>query len=166
MLFVCVCAVITRCYRDGNFRLVNDTTDYSSTDGSITVTGRIEVCSNSTYKSLCNQYWDPIDAQVFCQDYLRYRGSFYSTISKNITTTEFALMYLNPIYVGGHTTPPSQYGYSRAGVAEYDVSCNGSERSLDRCDLDSFPDSTLLCQDPASSAAGVECVSTGMSKIT
>ena len=77
--------VITRCYGEGNFRLVNETTasEYSF-DGlfSQTVTGRIEVCANSSYKSLCYQYWDPVDAQIFCQDYLRYRGPPNSNISK------------------------------------------------------------------------------------
>ena len=75
--------VITRCYGEGNFRLVNETTEYSF-DGPYTqtVTGRIEVCANSSYKSLCYQYWDPVDAQVFCQDYLRYRGPLNSNISK------------------------------------------------------------------------------------
>jgi hypothetical protein len=77
--------VITRCYGEGRFRLVNQTTDSSfdsSGSSTVTATGRIEVCSNSSYKSLCDQYWDPIDAQVFCQDYLRYRSPFSSKISK------------------------------------------------------------------------------------
>ena len=48
-------------------------------------------------------------------------------------------------------------------MVAYDVSCNGSESRLEECDLDKFPNSDILCQDPASSAAGVECVLTGMS---
>ena len=43
----------------------------------------------------------------------------------------------------------------------YDVSCNGSERRLEECDLDEFTDLDLQCQDPASSAAGVECILKG-----
>ena len=77
-----LCAVITRCFSEGSFRLVNETRDYS-VDGSTMVTGgRIEVCSNSSYKSLCSLYWDPIDAQVFCRDFLKYRAPFNSNISK------------------------------------------------------------------------------------
>ena len=78
--------VITRCFREGEFRLANETIDHSF-DGPYTqtVTGRIEVCANSSYKSLCYQYWDPVDAQVFCQDHLRHhRGPFnsYNTSKK------------------------------------------------------------------------------------
>jgi hypothetical protein len=46
------------------------------------------------------------------------------------------------------------------------VSCNGSESRLEDCDLDKFPDSDPLCEDPALSAAGVECVATGMSNLS
>ena len=162
--------VITRCYGEGNFRLVNETIYYSF-DGlfSVTVTGRIEVCATSSYKSLCYQYWDPVDAQVFCQDHLRYyRGLFNSNnISKKSAAVSLPrhtnLNHYYYIHTAGRLVPPSQYGYSRAGVVAYDVSCNGSESRLEDCDLDKFPNSDILCQDPASSAAGVECVLTGMS---
>jgi hypothetical protein len=52
-----------------------------TSDGSVVVTGRVEVCSNFTYSSLCSQYWDPVDAQVFCEYYLNSIG-FYTNISK------------------------------------------------------------------------------------
>ena len=81
--------VITRCYSNtGNtgsrFRLVKYARNESSDGSSITVAGRVEVCSNFTYKSLCHEYWDPADAHVFCQGYLRY-FSPNNTISKGTT---------------------------------------------------------------------------------
>ena len=84
-LTFCVCN-FSRCYSDGSFRLVNVTTS-TSADDSITVSGRIEVCSNSSYKSLCSQHWDPVDAQIFCRDYMRIYHNRYSpeTISKKLT---------------------------------------------------------------------------------
>ena len=64
-------------------------------DGTIMVTGRIEVCSNFTYKSQCDQYWDPMDAQVYCQQYLRNAvpGSNLSgsTISKDLLVNFYAI---------------------------------------------------------------------------
>ena len=64
------CAVISRCYFDGRFRLTNGTRTVFG-DDSIVVMGRIEVCDDSSYRSICYQYWDPIDAQVFCEYYMR-----------------------------------------------------------------------------------------------
>ena len=46
----------------------------------------------------------------------------------------------------------------------YNVTCNGTESRVEDCDR--FPGSSPLCGDPAMSAAGVVCVSTGTSKIT
>ena len=76
-------AVISQCYNNGDFRITNASTNFTS-NGSVIVTGRIEVCSNFSYTSLCSQYWDPVDAQVFCENYLSSMG-FYSNISKFIS---------------------------------------------------------------------------------
>ena len=157
-----MCAVFSRCYSDGSFRLTNVTTSTSS-DDFITVTGRIEVCSNSLYKSLCHHYWDPVDTQVFCQYYMQRYHSRYSpeTISKELhkAVDKFILKSYKS-FAAGRPALPSQYGYSGAGVAPYDVSCNGSESRLEDCDIDYSLDPALQCQDPASSAAGVVCTST------
>ena len=40
------------------------------------------------------------------------------------------------------------------------MTCSGSERRLEACDIDKDPTSDLLCQDPATSAAGVVCTLT------
>ena len=82
ILYFCLytAAVISQCFSDGDFRLANASTNFTS-DGSVVVTGRIEVCSNFSYASLCSQYWDPVDAQVFCENYLNSMG-YYSNISK------------------------------------------------------------------------------------
>lgn len=74
--YLSMCTVVSRCYSDGSFRLANVTRDSSrSVNGlTLTVTGRIEVCANSSHKSLCSHYWDQADAQVFCEYYL---GHFY-----------------------------------------------------------------------------------------
>jgi hypothetical protein len=52
-----------------------------TSDGSFVATGRVEVCSNFSYTSLCSQYWDPVDAQIFCDNYLNY-FAIYTNISK------------------------------------------------------------------------------------
>ena len=62
------------------------------------------------------------------------------------------------MHAAGYPTPPSLYGYSRAAIVPYDVQCNGTESTFEECVIDKsleFPSD--VCQDPASSAAGVVC---------
>ena len=59
------------------------------------------------------------------------------------------------IYTAAQPISGSQYGYSRAGIAPYDVICNGSESRLEDCSW-SFASSSF-CDDPTTSSAGVVC---------
>ena len=65
------------------------------------------------------------------------------------------------LVAAGYPSAPSQYGYSNAGVVAYNVICNGTESRVEDCDR--FPGSSSDCENPAESAAGVVCVSTGRS---
>ena len=157
-------AVIARCFYDGHYRVINGTTTLS-TDGTITATGRIEVCSNFSYKSLCDQYWDPVDAQVFCHTFMRRFIAGYfpgSVISKELLLLYYTMTYTKLYYYAAAL--PSHYGYSKAGVAAYDVRCEGSESEFEDCSIDQSPLSAFLCRDPASNAVGVECTYARMSK--
>lgn len=42
---------------DGNIRLMN---------GSTSLEGRVEVCYDNTYWTVCDDFWDELDAQVVC----------------------------------------------------------------------------------------------------
>ncbi len=81
--------VISQCFIEGNFRLTNRTTNFSRS-GSITIEGRIEVCTNSTHSSLCDYYWNPVDAQVYCRYFLSlvYGVPASANISKELSTHE------------------------------------------------------------------------------
>ena len=43
---------------DGDLRLVN---------GSTPLEGRLEICKNNTYGTICDDQWDVLDAQVACR---------------------------------------------------------------------------------------------------
>lgn len=53
--------------QDGYFRLAN--ISISTTDGSSLVSGRVEICHDGRYGSVCDLNWDNDDAQVACTNF-------------------------------------------------------------------------------------------------
>ena len=73
---------------------------------------------------------------------------------KIIIAHYLSITYTISVYTAAQPITGSQYGYSRAAIAPYDVTCNGSERRLEDCGR-SIAFSSFC--DPTTNSAGVVC---------
>ncbi|XP_041379083.1 scavenger receptor cysteine-rich domain superfamily protein-like [Gigantopelta aegis] len=103
----------------GDVRLVSGSTDYE---------GRVEVCINGVWGTVCDDSWGSSDATVVCKQ-LGYAYTGYAV----------AFRY-------------AKFGYGRGSIYLDDVQCSGSETSLLSCSYDSHTDDCSHSHD-----AGVRC---------
>ena len=126
----------------------NDT-DIRMVDGQTPDDGRVEVCINGAWGSICDDYWDTRDATVACRQ-LGYDGRKvpnYPSCSVNYS-------YVTVSY------PLLRYGNNNPLVMHLDdVYCDGSEIKLTECDHRGFGVHNCL---KGRDGAGVICTSTSL----
>ena len=89
--------------------------------------GRIEVCFNNTYGSICHDLWNENDAQVACRD-LGFNSENTSALLNAFYNSSSGPIYLD------------------------NVQCTGNEESLEFCELSREIDGCTHSED-----AGVSC---------
>ena len=122
-----------RC-QDGEVRLVN---------GGISSEGRVEICFNETWGTVCDDLWSSVDARVVC----RQLGlPFQSKFKKK-----------NPVLLGCDNyiladASARQFGSGVGPIYLDNVACSGSEAALHNCSYDSDASDCSHSED-----AGVSC---------
>ena len=111
------------CSSDGSIRLVGGMSDYE---------GRVEICTNGGWSTVCDDYWGSVDAQVVCNQ-LGYTiqgriGHFYYIMYIILHNYYFYFSYL-----GALAFSTAYFGQGEGPISLDNVHCNGSESSLLDC---------------------------------
>ncbi len=96
---------------EGEFRLVN---------GSVPNEGRLEVCHNLVWGTICDDYWTTDDATVACREHLGYPAGAMSG---------------GRIFLGARNGPYFGAAASSVPIWLDDLLCNGDEESLLDCEV-------------------------------
>ena len=104
---------------DGDIRLIGGNNFYE---------GRVEVCANNNWGTICDDDWDTPDAIVTC------RQLGYSTTGKSPGVRKWGLTVAFFLLYSGVTARTDAYfGQGNGSILLDDVACNGGETRLVDC---------------------------------
>ena len=128
---------------DGAVRLKN---------GSLSWEGRLEICVNNAWGTVCDDGWDNADASVVCRQLGYYPfGTFLYIISLCISKK---LKYMYFLVGTGNASQYAFFGQGHGPIFLEHVHCNGLEESLLDCDNNGlgystcghYEDAGVFCQ--------------------
>ena len=122
----------------GDVRLVGGSNQYE---------GRVEVCINDQWGTVCDDFWDNTDATVVCNQ-LGYAGSTFMTCGNvgNVSNTIY-------LHAGGYAHSNAYFGTGSGPVFLSNVQCNSNSSQLLHC----FSQPILYHNCIHSEDAGVSC---------
>ena len=110
------CSIVLTSCTNGTVRLMN---------GSTSDEGRVEVCVNGEWGTVCDSGWDRREAEVVCKQ-LGYNSSCKQTFSTNMI---FILITIS----GAIPYHSSRFGDGTLPILVQSYSCTGTESSLTSC---------------------------------
>ena len=135
---LCCCIDCT----DGDLRLVN---------GSNGSEGRVEMCYNAVWGTVCDDFWDSIDAEVVCRQ-LGFPTTGMSPVSS--TSGKNGLNQISFPLPGATAISDAFFGQGNGSIWLDDVQCTGNETRLIACphnaignhDCRHHEDASVRCQ--------------------
>ena len=113
--------------------------------------GRVEVCLNGVWGTVCDDSWDDTDAGVVCSQVGYSRRGMLHLLTVKEEGTILSIIY----YSGSVSRRAAYFGSSSYGpVSIGSIQCSGSETRLQDCGLSQSPGSACT----HSQDAGVTCV--------
>ena len=103
---------------DGEVRLVN---------GSTAMEGRVEVCYNNTYNTVCDDFWDELDAMVVC------RQLGFSDPTSKFNLHSDCVNRIIPAATGALPVKQAYFGQGSGDILLDDLTCSGREQTLLNC---------------------------------
>ena len=112
--------------------------------------GRVELCHNNQWGTICDEGWDNSNAEVICKQ-LKYSsyGKFYQDYYGSHVMDYCCHNYL----VGALGESNAIFGQGSGSIWLSDVACNGTEGRLLECSTSTFGGHTCSHSDDA----GVTC---------
>ena len=139
-LMDCLCSIINFLYlgcTEGDVRLL---------EGSTLLEGRVSLCKNNEWGTVCDNGWDETDATVVCRQLgLSVAGIFIIYDSKLKITIMFD--------IGSIALKSSSFGQGTGPIVSSDVGCTGSEAKLVDC-----PSGRISIYCNHNKDAGVRCL--------
>ena len=110
--------------------------------------GRVEICINDQWGTVCDQMWDVLDAAVVCRQLgLNYTGKLQMISSKVLIPLRLSSSVLEAL-------PRASFGEGIGRIWLHNVQCTGSEDTILNCT--SRFDETSSCTHAQD--AGVSCL--------
>lgn len=119
------------------------TGDVKLTSGSNKYEGRVEICKNRVWGSICDSGWNDRSAYAVCRQ-LEYSGTYC-----------LHMIYTYTYISGGMALSNSYFGVGTNPLHIYDTSCSYYSTTLQSCSLTRFPYSYSTCNNYQE--AGVRC---------
>ena len=96
-------------------------------EGATALEGRVEICMNNAWGTVCHTGWTAVDAKVVC------RELGYSVLGKHCLPSIYTDFHAVHLVTGTSARTSSFYGPGTGPIALGSVACTGSERRVIDC---------------------------------